>query len=903
MIGDVLMKRKFFCLFILIPIFFSCGMEIPESISIKTKAKYSFSFGEKDFDLKEYISAEKLGSSMGSTEKDPKVYVYNPSGNTKMQYLVSYPIEAIKINLADKNFSEINIPTFEGKKIDQKIEVPKLAADSSAETVNEIDINEMLFGTDGEAQFNIEPVDISEAALGGQVLSKADAEEKNLKRDVNVQITDGGFSTMLLKTGTLLIERTGTSSVPTNLTVELCASDGTQIAVKENIDFSTSSSVSLELSGKTITPKMELFVYGSFESGGSSSYKITPKIEDICISEVSGLTLPEKVITINNEITITPDTSFVSCEVESGFVQLASTVPSEVKGLKVISRNVELSESLSVKENDWNKTESEQTIFDRSYDLKGKNFSESPIKIKFEGSVNYKLENASVVLKNGEPIKIEILPECNISKLKSVVLDLKNHKDEFAIEKIENNFGAQIANDVSKIVLNPSGLKITYKNELPSGNDFKVSYKCELLGLDKELALKASGVLGSQTEEKDFCKQDKEIAVTDSTSFVLEPKLFFPGAAQNPEIGKEYYTTLTGIEPGNTYSILINVEPIFDWKSITVKMSESGLSGLKGEQDSKISLDSMFDSIKESFSDFGNISFKQIELYLYFINPGVSGLDTNSFSGKLYAKSGENTDEKIVYILGSETESKPLDFVKEQELKFNDSKEVILTQDKSKASAYSSDIAKLFNSENKSTSSTIKFGYDMTVSGSSGGASSSEIEISKEFYEKLKKETAQDICIPIEARIIVPLIFDIADNTKLDLKKLKNNGKESSEETDFFNRSEATDMSSYEKFLEVIDSVNLKYKVSEDFLDYSNNASAKIYFGLPGKQFNLDLGKDTIAIKGSDVIEMLKTYPYNPEFYAELPKGTVTVPYFTDAKIAFSMEVITDGEVSIWGGK
>ena len=897
------MKKRLFCIFIIVPFLFSCGVEIPESISIKTKAKYSFSFGKKDFDLKEYISAEKLTSSMEGNGKNPKVYVYNPQGNTKMQYLVSYPIDAVKVNLADKNFSDIELPTFEAKKIEQTIEVPKFSADaSSVNTIKEIDINDMLFGTGGEAELKIAPVSIDESVLSGKSLSKADAETSNLNRDVKIQITDGGFSTMLLEQGYILIKRTDTASVKTNLTIELCDQNENIITSKTGVDFFKNEQVQLDLAEKTVTSQMKLYVYGEFSSasgsGGTSTYTLTPTVESMKIKEVKGLTLPEKTLNVENELTITTDSSFVSCQIEKGSVKLTSKIHSEVSGLNVISRNISLSQAITVNEDGWQKNESSTTILNRSYALDGKACSTNPIKIKFEGSVNYKLENASVTLENGASIKIEIIPECKVEKLKSVQLDLVNHKDGFTIEKVANNFGANIAGDVSKIVLNPSGLKITYKNELPVGNDFKVDYECELLGLKKNLVLKATGPSAEQTEEKDFCAQDKEITVTNSTSFVLEPKLHFPGAQETLEAGKEYYTTLTGIAPGATYSIFINVEPIFDWKSITIKMSESGLSGLSGEKDSNISLSSMFDSIKESCSNFGNISFNQIEVFLYFINPGVSGLDSESFKGKVFAKSNEGT----VYILGSETEVEPLKFVNEQELKFNDSNEVVSRQIPSMASAHSKEIAKLFNSKEDGTGNknTIKFGYDMNV-GNSNSGNAKELDISKDFYEKLKKEDANEICIPIEARILVPLIFNISDTTKLDLKKLKNSNSEGEEATDFFNRSEATDMSSYEKFLEVIDSVNLKYEFSKEFLEYSDgSSSAKIYFGTSEHNFNLPLNSSSTRIKGEDVIDMLKTYPYKPELYVELPKGTVSVPYFTEAGISFSMEIFTDGKVSIW---
>ena len=96
-------KRQFF----LIPIglltgfiVFSCNLEIPERVSVKTTGtRYEFPLGEGSFMLREKISAAELrntfNESLSEGSPEVKVYEYNPTKNDEdvLQYLIKYPIK------------------------------------------------------------------------------------------------------------------------------------------------------------------------------------------------------------------------------------------------------------------------------------------------------------------------------------------------------------------------------------------------------------------------------------------------------------------------------------------------------------------------------------------------------------------------------------------------------------------------------------------------------------------------------------------------------------------------------------------------------------------------------------------------------------------------------------------
>lgn len=105
------MRKQFFLLpwFVLAPLFFSCDLselDTPESVSVKTDGRYSFSLGNYHESVEKYLNTQDLLSSIAGDDNDSStitVYDYNPGGNADSQQFLA------KIEVLDQD-----LPSIEG---------------------------------------------------------------------------------------------------------------------------------------------------------------------------------------------------------------------------------------------------------------------------------------------------------------------------------------------------------------------------------------------------------------------------------------------------------------------------------------------------------------------------------------------------------------------------------------------------------------------------------------------------------------------------------------------------------------------------------------------------------------------------------------------------------------------
>ncbi|MDO5766874.1 MAG: hypothetical protein Q4P83_04610, partial [Spirochaetales bacterium] len=87
--------------------FFSCDLETPERISIKTSGtNYEFPLGSGSFLIRDKMSASELrknfSENLSEGSEEIKVYDYNPtqSDDDVLQYLIKYPIKEVSLGLS-----------------------------------------------------------------------------------------------------------------------------------------------------------------------------------------------------------------------------------------------------------------------------------------------------------------------------------------------------------------------------------------------------------------------------------------------------------------------------------------------------------------------------------------------------------------------------------------------------------------------------------------------------------------------------------------------------------------------------------------------------------------------------------------------------------------------------------
>lgn len=420
-------KRQFF----LIPIglltgfiVFSCNLEIPERVSVKTSGtKYEFPLGEGSFMLREKISAAELrntfNESLSEGSPEVKVYEYNPTKNDEdvLQYLIKYPIQEVSLALSADGTNDMSFSS--------KFEISNL--------------NDRI-GSSLKIEEKTYPV----AELGTSV-AIPDA------NGIDFNISSPDFDEISLSAGSFFItvnpQEAFSEDFVLNARVILCDSAGNEIASSEerNIAAGTGETpLIVDLAGKTLYPKMSFKLAGTMSGGTpgkTNSLAISMQAGGLKIKSVSGLTMTaEDIGDLDNDpatpegtVSFVSDFAFdgindylISAEIESGNLNIFSKIPEGWSGVKVEMDKVSISQTggLTVGEESFADGENDGTyLFNKTVLLENQKIL--PGAVGVSGQVSVSFENASLVfdeaLANPE---IEVGGSCQIEKLRNLKIDI-----------------------------------------------------------------------------------------------------------------------------------------------------------------------------------------------------------------------------------------------------------------------------------------------------------------------------------------------------------------------------------------------------------------------------------------------------------------------------------------------
>lgn len=420
-------KRQFF----LIPIglltgfiVFSCNLEIPERVSVKTTGtRYEFPLGEGSFMLREKISAAELrntfNESLSEGSPEVKVYEYNPTKNDEdvLQYLIKYPIQEVSLALSADGTNDMSFSSkFEISNLNDRIG-SSLKIEEKTYPVAELGTSVAIPEANG-IDFNISSPDFDEISLSaGSFFITVNPQE----------VFSEGFVL--------------------NARVILCDSAGNEIASSEerNIAAGTGETpLTVDLAGKTLYPKMSFKLAGTMSGGTpgkTNSLAISMQAGGLKIKSVSGLTMTAEDIGDLDNDPATPDgiVSFVSdfnfdgvneylisAEIEKGTLNLFSKIPEGWSGVNASIENINISQAdgLSVSEESFADGENDGTyLFNKTVLLENQKIL--PGAVGVSGQVSVSFENASLVfdeaLANPE---IEVGGSCQIEKLRNLKIDI-----------------------------------------------------------------------------------------------------------------------------------------------------------------------------------------------------------------------------------------------------------------------------------------------------------------------------------------------------------------------------------------------------------------------------------------------------------------------------------------------
>ncbi len=888
---------------------FSCNFETPEKVSVVTDATYSFTVGEFKKSLSEYMSVEKIQEYVSKSDSgDVKyaVYDYNPPSNNQpnkrpmQKYLVDMTLAEIPVDvgayLEKMDFSDLNSKG-EGISLGQKIAIPNLSEKIETTTINFPDISKK-FENETINIVDNQPIWEVDVAPGSPLVIDTTINKPDFK---TATLYSGGIVLNVIRT-----DGTQTPGFSTGFTFELLSEDGKLLSRVDNVDIASGGeNIFFYLGTKTITKKLKLKIYGTVSGGTPTTvnkYTLNAKFSPgTKFSKITGFT--DEIGDsgdVEQFVTISTDETFVKCEIASGSLEIVSKKPDGWTGVTAkLSDSGSISGALKLPSTaKFDSVEDSTAFIRKKMDLAKSVFTKENDpsgKIIFKDRISFSCRDATLVFPNGEQPQVTLETACRIQKASYVVLDLSSKADMLNFQK-KIPFSGGMEDYVEEMTLVNSGLEISYKNTLPKGNDGDNTISMEIVsGL---LEIKDTGdsrkIMLPQKSETftSYSPKDKGIPVSPKTdSLDFDVKLILPRDEGMPD----NWAVLKNVDLDGEYEISVSAKPVFDWLSVKIKTPEG--SEIKGEEDTELSFDKLFSTMKDELGDesyfIDNIKLVELPLYLYFQKPKLDSLSGMDFTGNIVLKTSA---EIKIDLPESGVEPKDSEIIK------TDKDGVVISELSKKDSSGYADIASLFN---KSKSENLKLDYNVRL-----GGLDRTVEITKAEYEQLKSENKDaPVSIKISARLVIPLALKLEAPesarkvTKVNILKLAK--KDSGE--DLFDRGEATSLEDIEKYIDLIESASLIYNIDNGLFSYAqSNKNGVILFdtnlaGVKRSSYELSMGSGNEKIYTEDVKAMLRTYPFKPDIVASFPDGTLQISRNAEFKVNLAVKIHTNGKITIFG--
>ena len=872
--------------------FTSCGISFkdlafPETITVKTNAKYEFTIGEKEFDLNEAFSLSSITNSPedGSEEENSadskiKIFSYNPENKSDIQqFLLQMDVQEIPLDFSSY-LNQTNFTSSIGSmNIKKEFTIPEVNIEE--EKVVDVEINNKINAL---------------VTFFGITTNRTDL----------AFVFDNaynGFESISYKSGHMII--TGAPDVSdTGFTYPIPEGEKLSGTVKllynDNVitqaDFNSEGIALLPISNVTIKREGMALVFEG-DTLGKTFYATVSS--DSVVKEAKGLSLIEPVTTeLETSISIGNDSPLQACDIGEGNLVLKLNIPVEWEGMNV-NYSIDLEGGLEV-----SATQSDTVI-----DLAGKSFKNQDIKAKAQ--IEITMNNATIAFIDAanEPLNPSVTIKAQINKIDSAVVKL----DADFAAKIDNKqaLPEEALNVLDNIVWNPSGIVIEYTNTLPAGNDITIKMASDFFGMIEHEEAITNTASDEKLKIEFLCPADRDIKIGkgagEYSDIDISAELGFTGFNST-----EKTLTVNNVVPGDTYSIDFTITPIIDWKSITL---DSSLSSQGGKISTGFNLSSVFSGMEEQIGSdlISKIKFKEIPLYLFCNVPALDNFDDPKFVGKVKAYPGDADcniveNAEITYLLGSEEENGELKNASIPELSKNEAGEVINNLVTELSGCTRADLSTLLS--DTSTDGALCIEYDVSFETGSGNG----ITITSEAVENLIE--AGSTTIKLSAMVIIPLEVSVTDNIKMDLTELI--GKTGSDEEnpegeeknpDILGRTEAPTESDAEKYVDLIQKASIIYKSSKlpfKFVSQDNKDIALLIDldgeNEPEKDFyteqRLNLSGDSIVIGNPS--KLMSIYPLTPSLKLEVPAGTLSIPKDISFAAKLNLAIETNGTIEVW---
>ena len=290
----------------------------------------------------------------------------------------------------------------------------------------------------------------------------------------------------------------------------------------------------------------------------------------------------------------------------------------------------------------------------------------------------------------------------------------------------------------------------------------------------------------------------------------------------------------------------------------------------------------VFESIKEILGEsfVENADFREVSLYVYCGKP--AGFEPSELSGsvtmKYVADDGSDTSATDVTI-GGPTNVIPYFSAPELEIiNIDKSENVVVSVVKPEEASMYGDIKKILNG-NKKKAGKITLDFNLGFSGITDGKPIGTLALT--------------------AFMVIPFKFDISGVIDISLIDLAKDDSDKSN-ADIFNRDEATDTKEIQKYLDVIEAVEINYKTSKNPIVTDSNTRYVIKSELPYIRRELDINADTEKITNEELMDMLSVYPFDPALNLNIPSGAIlSVPRNLGLEMNMSVSLYTNGIIKL----
>lgn len=885
------MKKILFTLLIALTVLFSgCdfhNLALPETVSVKTQAKYDFTIAQLDSNKQEWLNLSKkldLSAMMGGDGESQeqsmggfKLYKYN-DGSPYQQFLMHMPLADIDFDFSEA-FKNMDFSTaVEGFDIDKDITIPSIG---NLHQSQELELDQIK-----------------------QTLNAAVTFEGYTAASADVGFTGLTFDSIQYKTGTLTVVTDENYSG----SVSIWHGDS---QINNSASFNGGRTATLSLNNASIySSDMKLKFSGPNDVHYTAVIAPESDIKKVINVTYNDPLHPLVVPEVNVSFPVNIGDDVEACSITDGSMSVVIATPEGWSSTVIANYEINVSGALSstpaITITKANPTE---------------NFTNSRPAVLAKGNINAR-SNVTIAL-TGATIDFTKKPVVDATIAITTMSATVKLPDSFKTSVTVNKEVGDLATYVQNITWKQSGFRIKAKNTLPEGNDVRLSIDCDFFKIETDPLNIPKIIAGGPSATEQTLSYMSPADTTFTTKFVNDGAVegdYYSSIALTGNIGlpggASDRVSVTNVSPGATYKLSIKVEPVLEWERAKVKLPDSA-SSFNGEFESKINKQDLLKNFGESFAaDYADkIQFTTLPLYLYANFPDMDLFDNAAYKGTVSVFYGKKPDENSpiekttnsdeIYLLGKET-SPGSGVYTEEVITLTPMPEIIKNAAGEVITRFSNptfDFNEALSMPEPTTPVDVEgdslcLSYNIALE-APGGAT----DITKAEVEEMK--AAGKTSISVDVAIILTMQFQVTQTISMDIMELINGKDDGStpktdQEKDLFNRTERTDMSSFEQYIDVIKSAKLQFINPKFPLKSSGGIKLNIKWddSSPVRTFEIKDGTDTSLEVNPK--ELLNIYPLEPKINLSIGKGNFGLPKDMSIQTLLRVSIQTDGEIPVY---